>query len=66
MALAALLLHLVTGSAVWDAAASILIGLLLVGVAVMLMRRNGALLTDEAAPTGVRERLREVVARWPS
>ncbi|HEY9377316.1 MAG TPA: cation diffusion facilitator family transporter, partial [Jiangellaceae bacterium] len=66
LALAALLLHLMTGSAVWDAAASILIGLLLIGVAVVLMRRNGALLTDEAAPADVRERLlRQVVAREP-
>jgi hypothetical protein len=33
LALAALLLHLVTGSAVWDAVASLLIGLLLIEVA---------------------------------
>jgi Cation efflux family len=39
LALAALVLHLVTGSAVWDGAASLLIGLLLIGVAVVLMRR---------------------------
>ncbi len=65
LALAALLLHLVTGSAVWDAAASILIGLLLIGVAVVLMRRNGALLTDEAAPADVREWLLHAVAQEP-
>jgi cation diffusion facilitator family transporter len=62
LALVALLLHLVTGSAVWDGAASLLIGLLLIGVAFVLMRRNGALLIDEAAPADVRERLRRVVA----
>jgi cation diffusion facilitator family transporter len=62
LALAALLLHLLTGSAVWDGAASILIGLLLIGVAFVLMRRNGALLTDEAAPVRVRDRLRQAVA----
>jgi hypothetical protein len=40
LALAALLLHLVTGSAVWDGAASLLIGLLLIVVAVVLVRRR--------------------------
>ena len=65
LALAALLLHIATGSAVWDGAASLLIGLLLIGVAFVLMRRNGALLIDEAAPADVRERLRQAVAREP-
>jgi cation diffusion facilitator family transporter len=65
LALAALLLHLITGSAVWDGAASLLIGLLLIGVAFVLMRRNGALLIDEAAPADVREGLRQVVAQEP-
>jgi cation diffusion facilitator family transporter len=65
LALTALMLHLVTGSAVWDGAASLLIGLLLIGVAFALMGRNGALLIDEAAPADVRERLRQAVAREP-
>jgi divalent metal cation (Fe/Co/Zn/Cd) transporter len=65
LALGALLLHLVTGSAVWDGAASLLIGLLLIGVAYILMRRNGALLIDEAAPAEVREELRQAVAQEP-
>lgn len=65
LALTALLVHLVTGSAVWDGAASLLIGLLLIGVALVLMRRNGALLIDEAAPAEVRERLRHTVAQEP-
>jgi cation diffusion facilitator family transporter len=65
LALAALLLHLLTGSAVWDGAASLLIGLLLIGVAFVLMRRSGALLIDEAAPADVRERLRQAVAQEP-
>jgi cation diffusion facilitator family transporter len=65
LALAALLLHLVTGSAVWDGAASLLIGLLLILVAYLLMRRNLALLIDEAAPADVRERLRRSVAQEP-
>jgi cation diffusion facilitator family transporter len=65
LALAALVLHITTGSALWDGAASLLIGLLLIAVAVVLMRRNLALLTDEAAPADIRERLRQGVAREP-
>jgi cation diffusion facilitator family transporter len=65
LALVALGLHVVTGSAVWDGAASLLIGLLLVGVALVLMRRNLALLIDEAAPAEIRERLRQGVAAEP-
>jgi cation diffusion facilitator family transporter len=65
LALSALLLHVMTGSAVWDGAASLLIGLLLIVVAYLLMRRNLALLIDEAAPADVRERLRQAVAQEP-
>jgi cation diffusion facilitator family transporter len=65
LALAALVLHITTGSALWDGAASLLIGLLLIAVAVVLMRRNLALLTDEAAPADIRERLRQAVGREP-
>jgi cation diffusion facilitator family transporter len=65
LALVALVLHLVTGSAVWDGAASLLIGLLLIVVAFMLMRRNVSLLIDEAAPAEIHERLREGVAAEP-
>ena len=65
LALAALVLHLVTGSAVWDGVASLLIGLLLIGVALVLIRRSGALLIDEAAPADVRERLRQAVTAEP-
>jgi cation diffusion facilitator family transporter len=65
LALVALLLHIMTGSAVWDGAASLLIGLLLIGVAYLLIRRNAALLIDEAAPADVRERLRQAVAQEP-
>jgi hypothetical protein len=50
----ALVLHVVTGSAVWDGVASLMIGLLLIGVAFVLMRRNGALLIDKAAPADIR------------
>jgi divalent metal cation (Fe/Co/Zn/Cd) transporter len=50
----ALVLHVVTGSAVWDGVVSLMIGLLLIGVAFVLMRRNGALLIDKAAPADIR------------
>jgi hypothetical protein len=36
-----------------------------VGVAVLLMRRNLAVLFDEAAPADMRERLRQAVAAEP-
>ena len=65
LALSALVLHVVTGSPLWDGAASLLIGLLLFGVALVLMRRNGALLIDESAPADVRERLRQAVVQEP-
>ena len=65
LALAAQLLHPVTGSAVWDGAASLLIELLLIAVALVLVRRNGALLIDEVAPAEVREGLRQAVILEP-
>jgi cation diffusion facilitator family transporter len=65
LALVALLLHVLTGSAVWDGAASLLIGLLLIVVAYLLIRRNAALLIDEAPPADIREGLRQAVAEEP-
>jgi divalent metal cation (Fe/Co/Zn/Cd) transporter len=66
LALAALVLHIATGSALWDGAASVLIGLLLIVVAYLLMRRNLALLIDEAAPADIRERLRRRLLAVPA
>jgi cation diffusion facilitator family transporter len=63
LALAALLLHLITGSAVWDAAASILIGMLLIAVAIALANRSKELLVDESAPDDVVDPIREVLRR---
>lgn len=65
LALAALVLHATTGSAVPDGVASLLIGGLLIVVAYMLMRRNYTLLIDQSAPTEVRERLRQALAQEP-
>ena len=50
LAIAALVLHQVTGSAVYDAVASILIGVLLSVVAFLLTRHNRRLLIDSSAP----------------
>jgi cation diffusion facilitator family transporter len=59
LALIAIALHRLTGWAGWDAGASILIGLLLVGVAYLVARRSKGLLIDESAPADVLDRLRE-------
>jgi cation diffusion facilitator family transporter len=62
LALAALVLRVLTGWAAPDAIASLLIGVLLVVVSYLLVRRNAALLIDESAPADVRARLRDLVA----
>jgi cation diffusion facilitator family transporter len=58
LALVALVLHRVTGSAVPDAIATIVIGLLLCFIAVRLTTRNRDLLTNQAVPERYVERLR--------
>ncbi|GIF05519.1 cation diffusion facilitator family transporter [Actinoplanes siamensis] len=61
VALAALVLHAVTGWAGWDAVGSTTIGLLLIAVAFLLARRSKALLLDESAPADVLGPIREQV-----
>jgi cation diffusion facilitator family transporter len=61
LAFAALVLHLVTGQALWDALASIAIGILLMTVAWLLARRTKGLLVDESAPADVVARVREAI-----
>ena len=58
LALGALVLHRVTGSAVPDALASIVIGLLLCYLASRLTRRNRQLLTNQSVPERYVERMR--------
>ncbi|GAA1262402.1 cation diffusion facilitator family transporter [Sphaerisporangium rubeum] len=50
-----LLGYQLTGSAVFDGAASVLIGLLLLGVALSLIRANASLLIGQAAPVMLRD-----------
>jgi divalent metal cation (Fe/Co/Zn/Cd) transporter len=65
LALPALVLHAVTGSALWDAGASIGIGILLAAVAYLMAQRSKRLLIDESAPRDVLDGLRERIAAQP-
>jgi len=58
LALAALVLHRVTGSGIPDAIATIIIGLLLCYLALQLTTRNRQLLTNQAVPARYVERIR--------
>jgi len=66
LALASLLLESATGVLAWDGIASLLIGLTLVVVALLLIRRNGTLLIDEAAPPEAHDRLRARLLAQPA
>jgi cation diffusion facilitator family transporter len=65
LALIALVLHRVTGSALPDAIATLLIGLMLGYVAVRLSSRNRALLANEGVPERYSNRLRERLRAVP-
>jgi len=54
-------LHAVTDSGVWDGVASILIGMLLVGVAAALGAQSKRNLIGEALPAATRDGIREVI-----
>ena len=58
-------LHELTGSVVWDALGSILVGVVLGGVAVVLINRNRIFLTGEAGPQRLQDALRERLAGFP-
>src|SRR5205823_6102416 len=66
IAAAGLGLSQATGAAVWDAVASGLIGLVLIGVAVFLAFENYSLLIGEAASPEVQARLRAAVEADPA
>jgi cation diffusion facilitator family transporter len=61
LAAAGVTLHATSGAAVWDGVASILIGLLLVGVAVSLGTTSKRNLIGEALPLSTREGMTEVI-----
>jgi len=65
LAAAGVTLHYFTGQAFWDGAASIAIGLLLVGVAYALGRENKSLLIGQALPEPVRTGITEVIEGSP-
>jgi cation diffusion facilitator family transporter len=58
-------LHHFTDQAFWDGAASIAIGLLLVGVAYALGRENKSMLIGQALPEDARKGMSEVIAGSP-
>jgi len=58
-------LSAVTGQEFFDGAASVAIGILLIGVAVMLGRDNKAMLIGKALPDDVEDELRAEIARTP-
>jgi cation diffusion facilitator family transporter len=66
LAAAGLGLTAITGRTVWDASASLAIGILLVGVAVALAVENHSLLVGESAPRDVRERIVAAARRDPT
>jgi cation diffusion facilitator family transporter len=66
LALVALVLHHMTGSAVPDALASIVIGALLCYLASRLTRRNRQLLTNQAVPERYAQRMRERLEGEPA
>jgi cation diffusion facilitator family transporter len=61
LAAAGITLHAVTGSGAWDGVASILIGVLLVGVAVSLGSSSKSNLIGEAVPESMRRGLTRVI-----
>jgi divalent metal cation (Fe/Co/Zn/Cd) transporter len=65
LALVAIVLHRVTGSAVPDALATLLIGLMLGYVALRLTDRNRALLTNQSVPDRYVDQLRERIVSAP-
>jgi cation diffusion facilitator family transporter len=65
LALAALILHRVTGVAIFDPLATLIIGLLLTYVAYRLSGRNRALLTNQAVPERYVESLRQRLLAQP-
>lgn len=65
LAMAGMVLHLVTGQVIWEAAASLAIGLLLVYVAYRLGRESRDRLIGESVDPELRDRIRELLDAQP-
>lgn len=65
LAMAGIILSRVTGNQMWDAVASILVGLLLGAIAIWLIARSRALLLGPAIPTDKRERVERILTSSP-
>jgi zinc transporter 9 len=65
LALAGIALSRWTGNPAWDALASILVGLLLGGIALWLITKSRHLLVGPAVPAEVRDRIRSIIAAHP-
>ena len=62
---AGVVLHQVTGNAVWDAIGSIVVGVMLAVIAIFLVDRNRAFLVGEAIRGPVRDRVLAALLRHP-
>ncbi|GAA3083451.1 cation diffusion facilitator family transporter [Streptosporangium carneum] len=60
-----LLAYQLTGSPLWDGVASVVIGLLLLGVALNLIRTNVSLLIGQAAPVRIEQEIRAELLALP-
>ncbi|MFF0574307.1 cation diffusion facilitator family transporter [Streptosporangium saharense] len=65
VAAAGLLAYQATGDSRWDGAASVVIGLLLLGVALNLIRANASLLIGQAAPVRIEQEIRAELLAMP-
>jgi len=66
LAASGILLTYATGNPVWDATGSIIVGLVLGGVAYYLVLANRSLLLGRAVPEGTEDRFVAIVVRQPS
>ncbi|MFD0885419.1 cation diffusion facilitator family transporter [Streptosporangium algeriense] len=65
IATAGLLAYQATGASLWDGVASVMIGLLLLGVALNLIRANASLLIGQAAPARIEREIRAELLAMP-
>lgn len=66
IALAAIVLSLVTGNPVWDAIGSIVIGILLGLIAIWLINRNSTLLIGVSVPAPIRDQVLDIIKQNPA